>query len=259
MLQPTVMQAAYNEVTSNLVLEASFIVNVALAGLTILVTLYLLKDTHDPRAKAIGLLAMMISVVSISSYTGLWSGLTMSLVEMPAGHAEAGEEVLVMWGRYFTWALSTPFILIVLGMLAGSDWVKIGTAVALTIAMNVTGLMAALISTSIVHRWFFFVLSSLFFLGIVYIIFVTWADEAAETGTTDIFSTLKVLTIVTWFGYPVLWFVGVEGVALLDVQWTSWGYSLLDVVAKYGVTLLIVLYVRESPDEVSGGDDYAQT
>lgn len=256
MIQTTLLQAAHDQVTSNLVLESSFVINIALAGLTILATLYLLRNVTDPRAQAIGLLAMMISVVSISSYTGLWSGLTISLVEMPAGHAEAGNEVLVMWGRYLTWALSTPFILIVLGMLAGSNWVKIGTSVALTIAMCVTGLAAALIPTSVVYRWFLFVLSSVFFLGIVYIIFSEWAEDAADTGTADIFSTLKILTIVTWFGYPLLWFVGVEGVALLDVQWTSWGYSILDIVAKYAVTLLIVRYVADEPDEILGGGDY---
>lgn len=259
MIQPTLLQAAHDQVTSNLVLESSFVINIALAGLTILATLYLLRNVTDPRAQAIGLLAMMISVVSISSYTGLWSGLTISLVEMPVGHAEAGNEVLVMWGRYLTWGLSTPFILIVLGMLAGSNWVKIGTAVALTIAMNVTGLAAALISTGVVYRWFLFVLSSVFFLGIIYIIFSEWTDDAEETGTADIFSTLKVLTIVTWFGYPLLWFVGVEGVALLDVQWTSWGYSLLDIVAKYAVTLLIVRYVADEPEEILGGEDYADS
>jgi halorhodopsin len=255
----TILQAtSYSQVVNNTSLELSFVVNILLAGLTILASLYFLNNMSDPRAKSIGLLAMMISVVSISSYTGLWSGLTLSLIEMPAGHAKGGMEVLVMWGRYLTWALSTPFILIVLGMLAGSNWVKTGTSVALTIAMCVTGLAAALITTSVVHRWLFFAISSAFFLGILYIIFFEWSEEAEEQGTSDIFSTLKIITIVTWFGYPLLWFVGVEGLALLPVGLTSWGYSLLDILAKYIVTILILRYVSEEPDTVTGGGDYAE-
>jgi halorhodopsin len=39
---------------------------------------------------------------------------------------------------------------------------------------------------------------------------------------------------------------------------TSWGYSALDIIAKYAVTLLIILYVAEEPDEVCGGEDYGR-
>lgn len=250
----------YSDITSNALLESSFLVNIVLAGLTILATVYLANDIEDTRAKAIVILAMMISVVSISSYTGLISGLTVDYLSMPTGHALAGDRVLAMWGRYLTWALSTPFILVVLGMLARSDWVKIGTSVALTVAMSVTGLAASLTTSSIVLRWFWFVLSTAFFLVIVYIIIFEWSEEADAAGTTDIFSTLKILTVITWFGYPVLWFAGVEGVALIQgVGYTSWGYSLLDILAKYVVTILIVRYVAEEPDSVTGGEDYAST
>ena len=258
--QVLLQSQVFNDVINNTLLVSSFIVNIALAGLTILATVYLAREIEDTRAKAIAMVTLMISVVSISSYTGLLSGLTLSYTVMPSGHALAGQEVLTMWGRYLTWALSTPFILIALGMLAGSDWVKIGTTVVFTIAMNVTGLAAALTSSSIVLRWSWFVLSSVFFLVIVYAILFEWSEEADSTGTGDIFSTLKILTVVTWFGYPILWFVGVEGVALLDVGVTSWGYSLLDILAKYIVTLLIVKYVADEPESVTGGgEDYAST
>ncbi|WP_138005099.1 bacteriorhodopsin [Halalkalirubrum salinum] len=249
----------FEYILSDSLLASSFVVNIALAGLTIVAIAYLARNVTDPRAKLIVISTMLISVVSISSYTGLASGLTVSFLEMPAGHALEGQEVFTMWGRYLTWALSTPFILIALGLLAGSNLTKISTSVAFTIAMCVTGLAAALTTSSVVMRWWWFVLSSIFFLVIIYILLVEWPADAQAAGTTDIFNTLKILTVITWFGYPLLWFLGVEGIAVLGTGITSWGYSLLDVIAKYGVTLLIVTYVAKEPDEVTAGSNYGSS
>jgi len=66
---------------------------------------------------------------------------------MPGG-ALAGEEVLSMWGRYLTWTLSTPMILLALRLLAGSNSTKIFTAIVFDVAMCVTGLAAALTTSS---------------------------------------------------------------------------------------------------------------
>ncbi|OAQ51911.1 hypothetical protein HTG_14765 [Natrinema mahii] len=246
----------------NTLLALSFVLNIALAGITILAIASLGRRLTDPRSKAIATALLLISIVSISSYTGLTSGLTLSVVEMPPGHPAAGattagqDGVLTMWGRYLTWTFSTPFILIALGMIAGSNWTKILTACAFTIAMCVTGLAAALTTSSLVLRWWWFVLSSIFFLVIVYIILVDWTAEASATGTADLFRTLKLLTVVGWFGYPILWALGVEGFAVLDVTITSWGYSILDVITKYVVTFVAMLYIVDEPDAITSGTDY---
>ena len=249
----------------NTLLALSFVVNIALAGLTIVGIAYLGRTLTDPRSKLIAIALMLISVVSISSYTGLASGLTLSVIEMPSGHAAegtttAGEDgVLTMWGRYLTWTFSTPFILIALGMIAGSNWTKILTACAFTIAMCVTGLAAALTTSSLLLRWWWFVLGSIFFVVILYLILVDWTAEAERTGTADLFTTLKLLTVISWFGYPILWALGVEGFALLEVTYTSWGYSVLDIVSKYIVTFVAMFYLIEEPDAVTGGADYGAT
>ncbi|AXR80595.1 bacteriorhodopsin [Natrarchaeobaculum sulfurireducens] len=255
----------FEYVFSDPLLAWSFVLNIALAGLTILLIVYLGRNLTDPRAKLIAVSVMLISVVSISSYSGLTSGLTLSIIEMPAGHpaegmTTAGEDgVLTMWGRYLTWTFSTPFILIALGMIAGSNMTKILTSVAFTIAMCVTGLAAALTTSSLVMRWWWFVISSLFFLVIVYIILVEWSAEAKQTGTGDLFNTLKLLTVIGWFGYPILWALGVEGFALLDVAITSWGYSILDIITKYIVTALIMVWLAKEPSEVTAGADYGSS
>ncbi|MEY7850673.1 bacteriorhodopsin [Natrarchaeobius sp. A-rgal3] len=256
---PETQREIFEFVFDDTLLALSFVANIALAGLTILFIVAMTRGVTDPRTKLIVVSTMLISVVSISSYTGLTSGLTLSFIEMPAGHPLAGEEVLTMWGRYLTWTFSTPFILIVLGMIAGSNLTKITTTVAMTIAMCVTGLAAALTTSSYLMRWWWFVLSSSFFLVIVYVILVDWTREAEQTGTGDLFTKLKILTVVGWFGYPILWALGVEGFALLEIWMTSWGYSVLDIITKYIVTVLIVLYVVKEPETITADADYGST
>ncbi|MDZ7745643.1 MAG: hypothetical protein U5K28_03635 [Halobacteriales archaeon] len=47
--------------------------------------MYMGRDVEDPRAKLIVVSVMSVSAVSIVSYTGLASGLTISVLEMPDG------------------------------------------------------------------------------------------------------------------------------------------------------------------------------
>jgi len=258
----------YERILEDVVLASSLYVNIALAGITLLAIMLIARDVTDPRAKLIVVSCMMISAVSIASYTGLLSGLTMSIIEMPEGHALAdatttladGTEVdgtISLWGRYLTWALSTPFILLAIGLIAGSNLTKIFTAVVFDVGIMITGLAAALTTSSYLLRWFWYGISCTFFLVVVYILLVKWPKDAEETGTIDIFNKLKILTVVLWFGYTVWWAVGNEGLALVsDVAVTSWGYSAFDVVAKYLFTFLVVLYVVNEPDEVTTGDGW---
>jgi len=249
-------------------LASSMWVNIALAGLTLLAIMFVAKDLTDPRSKLIVVSCMMISAVSISSYTGLFTGMTISILEMPSGHAMAdatttlanGETVdgtISLWGRYLTWALSTPFILLAIGLIAGSNLTKIFTAIVFDVGIMITGLAAALTTSSHAFRWFWYFISVTFFLVVVYILMVEWPKDAEKTGTVDIFNKLKILTVVLWFGYTVWWAVGNEGLALVsDVAITSWGYSAFDIVAKYLFTFLVVLYVIDEPEEVTAGEDW---
>jgi len=119
-LQQTQADAA-GEIASNALLGSSLWVNIALAGLSALLFVYMGRSITNGRVKAIWGATLMIPLVSISSYLGLVSGLTVGFIEMPAGHALAGEVILSQWGRYLTWALSTPMILLALGLLADVD------------------------------------------------------------------------------------------------------------------------------------------
>ena len=244
------------------VLASSLYVNIALAGLSLLFFVFMTRGLEDSRAKLIAVSVLLVPTVSVSSYTGLASGLTISVLEMPAGHAAEGASVMMggesydgvvtVWGRYLTWALSTPAILLALGLLAGADGTSIFTAITFDIAMCVTGLAAALTTSSHLLRWFWYFISCACFVVVLYIILTQWPKAAETAGTADIFNTLKLLTVVMWLGYPIVWALGVEGIAVLPVGVTSWAYSALDIVAKYIFAFLLLRYVVSNESVVSG-------
>ena len=270
-LQQVSQGEMFEHVLNDAVLGSSIYVNIAVAGSTLLLFMYLGEQVNDPRGKLIVVSAMFVSAVSIVSYTGLASGLTISVLEMPEGHALAGattdlagggtvDGTISLWGRYLTWAFSTPFILLSLGLIAGSNITKIFTAIIFDIGIMITGLAAALTTSSYLLRWFWYAISCSFFLVVVYILLVEWPEDAQKAGTSDVFNTLRNLTVVLWFGYTIWWAIGSEGLALIASGGiTSWGYSAFDLVAKYLFSFLVINYVVTNVDAVSGGADYGAT
>ena len=250
------MLAAQSDVVSAIrddaVLNSSLWVNVALAGVAILLFVYMGQNVSSGRARLIWGATLMIPLVSISSYLGLLSGLTVGFLQMPSGHALAGEEVLSQWGRYLTWALSTPMILLALGTLADVDRGSLFTVIAADVGMCVTGLAAAMTTSSVLFRWAFYAVSCAFFVVVLYALLTEWTAAAADAGTAEIFRTLRVLTVVLWLGYPIVWAVGVEGLALVEsVGVTSWAYSALDIFAKYIFGFLLLQWVADNEQTVA--------
>ena len=264
----------FETVLNDTLLGTSIYINIAVAGLTLFLFMYMGSGVEDPRAKLIVVSAMAVSAVSIASYTGLASGLTISVLQMPEGHAladttlelenmtlgEGDADTISLWGRYLTWAFSTPFILIALGLIAGTNVTKIVTAVAFDVGIMITGLGAALTTSSYAMRWAWYGISCAFFLVVIYILLFEWPQDAQKAGTADIFNTLRNLTVVLWFGYTIWWGVGNEGLALIESSGiTSWGYSAFDLVAKYGFSFLVIRYAVNNVDRVSQGPDYGAT
>lgn len=264
-VQPEIiLQVTQNEafefIHDDALLASSLWANIALAGLAILLFIYMGRDIEDPRAQLIWVATLLVPLVSISSYAGLVSGLTVGFLEMPAGHALAGSgEVFSPWGRYLTWTFSTPMILVALGLLAGTNRAKLATAVTMDIGMCITGLAAALTTGSYLLRWVFYGISCAFFVAVLYILLVEWPADAKVAGTSEIFETLKVLTVVLWLGYPILWALGAEGFAVLDVAITSWGYSGLDIFAKYVFAFLLLRWVAANESVVGERETVAES
>ena len=251
----------FSQIQNDVLLSSSLWANIALAGLSALLFVYMARNVESPRAKLIWAATLMIPLVSISSYTGLVSGLTVGVITMPAGHPLGGQEVLSQWGRYLTWALSTPMILLALGLLADVDRGSLFAVIAADIGMCVTGLAAALVTSSYPLRWAFYLISCAFFAVVLYALLTEWAAAASAADTDEIFDTLRVLTVVLWLGYPIVWALGVEGLAVVQsVGLTSWAYSALDILAKYVFAFLLLRWVAANESTVAaGGADRTRT
>ncbi len=265
----------FEHVLGDALLGSSIYVNIGVAGITLLFFAFLARNVKDPRSQLIIVSALFVSAVSIVSYTGLASGLTIGILDMPDGHALAGETTTLeggplegqevsgtisLWGRYLTWAFSTPFILLSLGLLAGSNITKIFTAIIFDVGIMITGLGAALTTSNHLMRWFWYFISCTFLAVVFYILVVEWPEDAKAAGTTEIFNLVRNLTLVLWTGYTIFWAVGNEGAALIeDGGLTSWGYSAFDLVAKYAFSFLVINWTRKNVDTISSGADYGAT
>lgn len=262
----------FQHVLNETLIGSSIWVNIGVAGITLLLFAFMAKDVEDPRSQLIIISAMFVSAVSIVSYTGLASGITISVLEMPDGHAMEGatttlagsgetvDGTISLWGRYLTWAFSTPFILLALGLLAGSNMTKIFTAVIFDVGIMITGLAAALTTSSHALRWFWYAISCSFLAVVFYILIVEWPEDAKAAGTQDIFNLCRNLTVVLWLGYTIWWALGNEGIALIEsAGLTSWGYSVFDLIAKYVFSFLVIRYTINNVSTVSGGTEYGST
>ena len=264
----------YEHVLNDGLLGTSIWLNIGLAGLTLLLFGFMARNVGDPRSQLIIVAAMSVSAVSLASYTGLASGLTIGVLEMPEGHALEGatttlnldgadrtvDGTVSLWGRYLTWAFSTPFILLSLGLIAGSNITKIFTAIVFDVGIMITGLAAALTTSSHLMRWFWYAISCTFLAVVFYVLIVEWPEDAKAAGTYEIFNLVRWLTVVLWFGYTVWWALGNEGAGVIeDVGITSWGYSAFDIVAKYGFSFLVINWTIKNQDILSKGDMFGAT
>ena len=262
----------FRHVLNDTTFGLSLYVNIALAGVALLLFLFLARNLRDPRSQLIVVSVMAASAVSIASYSGLASGLTLDIIQMPEGHALAetttvlepgGDETdgtIVMWGRALGWAVSMPFILLALGLLAGSNITKIATAIGSTTAAMLMVMVAALTTSNYLFRWWWYALGVVFFLVTIYILLVEWPEDAKAAGTSDIVTLVKWITVITLFGFFITWALGTEGTAVIEsVTLTSWIFSVLDIAATYIVGLLVVLWTVNNTDIVSGGRTYGAT
>ena len=264
----------YEHVLNDGLLGTSIWLNIGLAGLTLLLFGFMARNVGDPRSQLIIVAAMSVSAVSLASYTGLASGLTIGVLEMPEGHALEGatttlnldgadrtvDGTVSLWGRYLTWAFSTPFILLSLGLIAGSNITKIFTAIVFDVGIMITGLAAALTTSSHLMRWFWYAISCTFLAVVFYILIVEWPEDAKAAGTYEIFNLVRWLTVVLWFGYTVWWAIGNEGAGVIeDAGITSWGYSAFDLVAKYAFSFLVINWTIQNQDIVSKGETFGAT
>lgn len=187
-----------------------------------------------------------------SAVITLWAALNYVVMATGGGKGliagPADSERLFYYARYLDWAVTTPLLLIGLAWVAlGSlrrNPVVVGGLVVADLLMILFGWLAGLNGGGGRYAWF--VLSTLFFLVVLYLI---WEPlrSAAQEGTVPEshgFRPLALMLSVLWILYPLLWLFGTEGGGPLSSTSEAFWFMVLDLLAKVGFGFALLWTVR---------------
>ena len=185
----------------------------------------------------------VITLWASMMYIVMATGSGASIITEPDGEAR-----IFYFARYIDWTLTTPLLLlglawVALGSIGRNPQVVIGLIVA-DVAMILTGVLSGAWAGG--FKWFWFVLSCIFFLAVLALI---WGplQTAAQSGVSpeaSLFYPLAVALTVLWFAYPIVFLVGTEGIGAISIGFEVFLYAVLDILAKVGFGIVLLGGVR---------------
>lgn len=140
--------------------------------------------------------------------------------------------------RYVDWILTTPLLLLFLGMLAGVSRKGLALLISVNTAVMVLGFAGALLPGS--ERFALFGLASVFYVALVYLLVgsVSRVARSSDQRVTSLFNSLRNLTVILWTVYPIIWLLGPPGMDLLTVTVEVALITYLDILTKVGFGLI---------------------
>lgn len=186
-----------------------------------------------------------------SAVITLWAAMMYIVMATGGGAAIVREPDafrLFYYARYIDWTITTPLLLlglawVALGSIGRNPQVVLGLVVA-DVAMILTGAVAGATGGS--FKWFWYVISCIFFLGVLVLI---WGPlrSAAQSGVSPeagLFFPLAIMLTVLWIAYPVVFVIGTEGIGAISSSFEVFLYAVLDISAKIGFGIIILSGVR---------------
>ena len=224
------------------------LIGTALMALGTLAFIAMGWNEDDPEAQEYYIITIFIPAIAATSYFSMVMGFGLTEITV------AGEVLDIYWARYADWLFTTPLLLVDLALLAGADRNTIATLIGLDVGMIVTGLVGALVTSSVTMRIAWWGISCGFFLVLLYILVSRLSAQAAtQSGdVASLFSTLRNVIILLWTAYPIVWIVGTEGLGLIGLYPETAAFMVLDVTAKVGFGFLL-LRSRNVLDQVTTG------
>jgi bacteriorhodopsin len=205
---------------------------VACIGLTI-GAIYFAGKAFSARRKEgmeFALSHFFIALWAAINYYAMITGLTVTEV--------FGQEVY--WGRYVDWAVTTPLLLISLGVIAGARPKLIAGVVGADLVMIITGLAATLAPPPTNYVWY--LISSGAFLALLWALFSEYANTGNRRAdsVTKLFHQQRNFLSIVWFGYPIIWILGAQGIDIIGTGIEALLYCIFDITAKviYGFTVV---------------------
>lgn len=196
-----------------------------------------------------------------SCFICLWAAamyLTMILGETVIRPA-TGLQDAVYLGRYIDWVVTTPLLLLELGVIAGLRPKLIAGVIGADIFMIVTGAIATLEGRPENFLWW--IISTGSFLAILASLLTEFSASARRRNgkVNSLFQNLRNILIVLWIAYPIVWLLGAEGFRVINVGWETLCYAVLDLCAKVGFGLILTSTSQEVLAQASNSNKVMET
>jgi len=189
-------------------------------------------------------ITITITITSALAYFAMADGLGVAKIEVPPKNQDSEPTYRSFYyARSIDLVITSPLIVLELGLLAGLDLVTIG----LLLVANVYMVVAELVSTSAgsyhnIARWGFFVTGCLIY---VYQAFVLLTAGRASASTHSprvlrLFFSLTIYILVLWLLYPIVWALS-EGSEQISEGVETLSYAVIDVLSKavFGFWILL--------------------
>jgi len=158
--------------------------------------------------------------------------------------------------RYVDWLLTTPLLVLYLGMLADPGRSVYAALVGVDVVIIGAGIVAGALPNS--TGWIAFAVGSLGYLGLLYLL-LSVLPERARLSSDRVyadFTKLRNLTVVLWTLYPVVWLLSPLGVGLLQTSTEALVVTYLDLISKVGfVVIALNGQLSVAPTDADDGGD----
>ncbi len=155
---------------------------------------------------------------------------------------------LAPYAYYADWIVSTPLIMLALGLPAMYPFTKINYSILFAIMMTqamviMTGFLAQACSNNTALLTFFMIGNALMIL-IFYLVFGPLMECAKNNKKlARKYKNLALLLVLFWISYPLVWIIGTPGYALISPSATSLLFIVLPILCKpvFGIIDLFLL------------------
>jgi len=155
------------------------------------------------------------------------------------GRIAVGDGVLFV-PRYVDWLVTTPLLVLFLGMLCRPERRVYAALVAVDVLVIGAGVAAGLVPSP--YGYAAYLVGCVAYVGLLYLLVVVLPRQATLHGdrVDAVFTKLRNLTVVLWTLYPVVWILGPLGVGLLQPGTEIMVVTYLDLISKVGFVAMAV-------------------
>lgn len=188
----------------------------------------------DPDSRGYTAVLALVTAVAAVAYAAMAQGYgTVSVGGTPV-------EIV----RYADWMVTTPLMVLYLGLLSRSGRAVYAALVATDVVVIGSGVAAVVLSGT--ARYAAFGVGVVAYLVLVYLLVRTLPRRASfQSGDVlATFTTVRNLTVVVWTLYPVVWLLAPTGAGLLLPDTQVLVLTYLDLVSKVGFVVVAVRGLR---------------